>query len=74
MNIQELNQKFPPVKTCGVTGYIPMEYFTANEADIRHAMRQSPRRMRIRWRGPRPGPKKDAQRGTAVAAVIYPRV
>jgi len=71
--IDQLAMDFPPSANA-LVGYIPMDYFTAHEAEIRKAMRDAEfGPLRIRWRGPRPGRKMDARRATAKAAVIYLR-
>ncbi len=52
MNINELMRKFPRAgKNCAITGNIPIDFFTANEAEIRVGMRLN--NLRAIYRGPR---------------------
>lgn len=68
-----LKRKFPRTGNalCAATGYIPMDYFNANESAIRAAMRARGS-MRVWYRGPRSRNGASATlRSRATHAVLY---
>jgi len=72
MTLAQLQTMFPNDNDNNAyTGYIPMEYFNQNEADIRQVLREH--HMRVYYRGPRPQSWAATQtrRVNAVAAVVY---
>jgi hypothetical protein len=73
ITLATLRQKFPRTGNalCAATGYIPMDYFNANEREIRAAMRATGS-MRVWYRGPRGRNGASATlRSRATHAVLY---
>jgi hypothetical protein len=76
ITLNSLKRMFPRTGNalCATTGYIPMDYFNANEPAIRAAMRTAGCSLRVWYRGPRTqrGSKPSATlRKNATHAVIY---
>ena len=70
MNLQHLRQSFPQQgKNVAITGKIPMDYFVANEKQVRKVIKEN--NLRLYYRGKRIKGAQSTKRVHANSVVLY---